>query len=94
VNITDPDAKSKYEELISKRRIVDGCWIYRGHVGDSKIPMTTWKKRSISLRRCMYLIYFSYEEVPGSVYSKCQDPRCFNPEHLTLERPKMRKIYI
>jgi len=94
VNISDPDAKKKYEELVSKMRIVDGCWIWRGHVGDKKTPMTTWKKRSMSLRRCMYLICFSYGGAPDSVYSKCQNPKCFNPEHLTLERPKMRKIYI
>jgi len=94
VGISDPEAKKKYFELISNRRVVDGCWEWRGPLSRKKIPMTTWKKKSITIRRCIYLLYYSYEEVPATVYSQCQNPRCFNPEHLTLERPKMRKIYI
>ena len=92
MHIEPEERLRKYKELLTQRRIIDGCWEWTGHFQNKKIPMTTWRKKSMTVRRCMFFLSYIVNGELGSVHSTCQNDKCFKPDHLSLDRPKMRKI--
>jgi len=91
--VDEEEARGKYRELVSKRRLVVQCWDWLGPKQKGKIPMTSFRKRCISVRKCMYLIMNRVDECSSPVYNTCGNPLCFNPDHLTVERPKNRRFH-
>ncbi len=88
----EEEACSKYRELIDKRRLIDGCWVWTGPRQRGKVPVTCFRKKCITVRRCMYLLINRLDTFPSPVYNACGNGLCFNPEHLTVERPKERQF--
>lgn len=83
----------KFKELSESKTIRGGCWIWNGTRQRGKPPTTTWKTKTMTVRKCMYLIVNGIVYEPKSVHTTCGNLRCINPDHLTLELPKNRNFY-
>ena len=76
----------KYQDLMRFRRIEGDCWIWTGYIR-GKIPMCSWKNKVMSVRKCIYLLVNNTTYEPNPIYCTCGNLSCFNPEHLSFERP-------
>lgn len=47
----------------------------------------------MTVRKCMYLLMNGTTYEPNHVFSACGNLYCFNPDHITLERPAKRQFY-
>jgi len=47
----------------------------------------------MSVRKCMYMIMNGLSELKERVHTTCGNLFCFNPDHLTTERPDKRHLY-
>lgn len=83
----------KYQDLISFRQKKGDCWEWTGYRQNGKTPKTSWKNKSMTVRKCMYLLINGSKYEPNPVFTTCGNLLCFNPDHLTLERPKIRQFY-
>lgn len=83
----------KFQDLIAFREIKGRCWEWTGYKQNGKIPKTSWKNKSMSVRKCMYLLMHGTTYEPNPVFTTCGNLNCFNPEHITLERPPNRHFY-
>lgn len=83
----------KYQDLISFREISGKCWNWTGYKQNGKTPKCSWKNKSMTVRKCMYLLIHGTLYEPNPVYTTCGNLNCFNPEHLTLEKPNKRHYY-
>lgn len=86
-------ALRKYQDLISFRKIKGKCWEWIGYKQKGKTPKTSWKNKSMGVRKCMYLLMNGITWEPNPVFTTCGNLNCFNPEHITLERPQKRAFY-
>jgi hypothetical protein len=86
-------ALRKFQDLISFRKINHDCWEWTGYKQKGKCPKTSWKNKAMSVRKCMYLLMNDTTYEPNPVFTTCGNLMCFNPEHITLERPKKRQYY-
>jgi hypothetical protein len=80
----------KYHDLLSFRKINRECWEWTGYC-QKGTPRCSWKSKAISVRKCMYLLVNGTTYEPNAVFTTCGNPKCFNPDHITLERPKKRQ---
>lgn len=83
----------KFQDLIKFRKINGACWDWIGYRNKGKTPMTSWKNKVMSVRKCMYLLFHGTNYEPNPVFTTCGNLLCFNPEHITLERPNKRHFY-
>lgn len=83
----------KFQDLIRFRRINGDCWEWTGYKQKGKTPKTSWKNKSMGVRKCMYLLMNGITHHSEPVYTSCGNLLCFNPEHITCERPKIRQFY-
>ncbi len=86
-------ALRKFHDLLKYRKIVRECWEWTGYRGKGKTPRCSWRSKSMSVRKCMYLLFNGTTYEPNYVYTTCGNLLCFNPDHLTLEAPKKRHYY-
>ncbi len=86
-------ALRKYQDLMNFRKINQDCWEWTGYKQKGKTPKTSWKNQGMSVRKCMYMLINGLEYEPKPVFTICGNLLCFNPDHLTLERPKIRQYY-
>ena len=83
----------KYQDLISFRKINGSCWEWTGYKQNGKTPKTSWKNKSMSVRKCMYLLIHGTTYECNPVFTTCGNLNCFNPDHITLNRPNKRQYY-
>lgn len=83
----------KYQDLLAFRRMNRDCWEWTGYRGKTGCPRTSWKNKAMSVRKCMYLLIHGQKYEPNPVFTTCGNLLCFNPDHLTLERPAKRQYY-
>ena len=83
----------KYQDLLTFRRKNRECWEWTGYRGKTGTPRTSWRCKAMSVRKCMYLLMNGLEYEPNPVFTTCGNLLCFNPDHLTLERPEKRHLY-
>jgi len=86
-------ALRKFQDLIKFRKINGDCWEWTGYRQKGRVPKTSWKNKSMGVRKCMYLLMNGTTYEPNPVFTTCGNMMCFNPEHITLERPKNRQFY-
>jgi len=84
---------AKFQDLLRFRKIKNKCWIWTGYRQKGKCPRTSFRSRSMSVRRCMYMLINGLTELDENVHTTCGNLYCFNPEHLTLDRPLKRHFY-
>jgi hypothetical protein len=84
----------KYLDLLSHRKIVNECWEWQGYINKkSKIPMCSWRNKTMTVRKCMYLLTHMSTFEPNLVYASCGNRKCFNPDHIVLGIPPKRNFY-
>lgn len=83
----------KYHDLLRFREVNGSCWEWRGYMQAGKVPKTSWRNKSMTVRKCMYLLMNGITYEPNPVFAKCGNRFCFNPEHITLEKPLNREFY-
>jgi hypothetical protein len=83
----------KFQDLIAFRKIVGDCWEWQGYRQKGKTPKTSWKNKAMTVRKCMYLLINGTTYEPNAVHTTCGNLSCFNPDHITLERPARRHLY-
>jgi hypothetical protein len=83
----------KFQDLIAFRKVVGECWEWQGYKQSGKTPKTSWKNKAMTVRKCMYLLINGTTYEPNSVHTTCGNLNCFNPDHLTLEKPARRVFY-
>lgn len=83
----------KFHDLLKFREINRECWEWIGFKEKGKIPKTSWRNKSMTVRKCMYLLMNGTTYEPNPVFTTCGNLNCFNPDHITLERPKKRQFY-
>jgi hypothetical protein len=83
----------KYEDLLKFRKISGTCWEWQGYKQNGKCPMTSWRNKTMSVRKCMYLIFNGTTYEPNPVHTTCGNLSCFNPDHITIEPPLKRHLY-
>ena len=84
---------AKYQDMLRFRKIQGDCWIWMGYRQKGKCPKTSFKCKSMSVRRCMYMLSNGLDHLDEKVHTTCGNLFCFNPEHLTLETPLKRHLY-
>lgn len=82
----------KYLDLMKFKRINGDCWEWTGYLGRGVTPRTSFRNVAMSVRKCMYMITRLIENLSEIVYTTCGNLLCFNPDHLTLQIPKVRAI--
>lgn len=83
----------KFQDMMKFRKIKGDCWEWTGYLQKGKTPRTSWKNKAMSVRKCMYLLMNGTTYEPNPVFTTCGNLLCFNPDHITLERPKVRQYY-
>lgn len=83
----------KFQDMMKFRKINRDCWEWTGYYQKGKCPKTSWKNKSMTVRKCMYLLMNGSTYEPNPVFTTCGNLRCFNPDHLTLERPSKRQYF-
>lgn len=83
----------KYYDLMAFKDIQGDCWEWTGYKQKGKTPKTSWKNKSMSVRKCMYLLMNDTTYEPNPVFTTCGNLLCFNPDHITLNRPAVRQFY-
>lgn len=86
-------ALRKYQDLIKFRKINRECWEWTGYYQKGKCPKTSWRNKAMTVRKCMYLLMNGITYEPNPIFTTCGNLRCFNPEHLTLQRPVKRHFF-
>lgn len=86
-------ALRKFQDLVSFREIRGSCWNWTGYRGKGGTPRCSWKNKAMSVRKCMYLLVHGTMHEPNPVFTTCGNLDCFNPDHITLERPAKRHFY-
>lgn len=86
-------ALCKYQDMIKFRKMDGECWEWTGYRQKGLLPKTSWNSVSMSVRKCMYLIMNDTTFEPNPVYASCGNRFCFNPDHITLDKPKYKNIY-
>ena len=86
-------ALRKFQDLIKFRKIKGDCWEWTGYMQKGKHPKTSWRSKSMGVRKCMYLLMNGTTYEPNPVFTTCSNMMCFNPEHITIKRPKTRQFY-
>lgn len=84
---------AKFQDLIKFRKMKGDCWIWTGYRQKGTCPKTSFRNKSMSVRKCMYMLINGLTQLDERVYSECGNLYCFNPEHITLECPKFRRYY-
>ncbi len=84
---------AKYQDLIRFRKFKRDCWLWTGYKQKGKCPKTSFRCRSMSVRRCMYMLTNGLTVLNERVHTTCGNLYCFNPEHLTLIAPNPRHFY-
>ena len=73
------------QRILEKRRISDsGCWEFTGLLSDSGYGLTCFNGRNRLVHRLSYEMFCGAFDQSLNVLHKCDNPRCFNPEHLWL----------
>lgn len=83
----------KFQDLLKFRKINGECWEWTGYKQKGKIPKTSWMNKAMGVRKCMYLLVNGTTFEPNPVFTTCGNLNCFNPDHITLERPSKRNLY-
>ena len=83
----------KYKDLLCFRKMNGSCWEWTGYKQKGKVPKTSWKNKAMTVRKCMYLIVNGTTFEPNPVFTTCGNLDCFNPDHITLNRPLQRQLY-
>lgn len=84
---------AKFQDLVRFRKFKRDCWIWVGYRQKGKCPKTSFRSKSMSVRRCMYMLSNGLTELHEKVHTTCGNLYCFNPEHLTLTAPNPRHLY-
>lgn len=83
----------KFQDLIKFRKMNRDCWEWTGYYQKGKCPKTSWRNKAMGVRKCMYLLMNGTTYEPNPVFTTCGNLRCFNPDHLTLQRPDKRQYF-
>ncbi len=83
----------KFHDLLRHRKIDGECWEWTGCLTKGKTPRCSWRSKSMSVRKCMYLLVNGTTYEPNRIYTTCGNLLCFNPDHLTLQSPPKRHYY-
>ena len=75
----------KYQDLLNFRKKNGDCWNWTGYMQGGKTPKTSWKNKSMTVRKCMYMLVNGLIYQDSNVYTSCGNIFCFNPEHLTIK---------
>jgi hypothetical protein len=86
-------ALRKYQDMMKFRKIVNDCWEWTGYYQRGKVAKTSWRNKAMTVRKCMHLLMNGLEEESDAVFTTCGNLRCFNPDHITTERPKKRHFF-
>ncbi len=89
----EESALRKYQDLMRFCKKNGGCWEWTGYRNKSGTPMCSWNSKTMSVRKCMYLLVNGTKFEPNTIYTTCGNLLCFNPDHLTLEPPAKRHYY-
>jgi len=71
-------------DLIQDRSYIDedtGCWVYTGCINQNGYGVITYRKQQWLVHRLIFNKVI-FKELPHSVLHKCDNPPCWNPEHL------------
>lgn len=83
----------KYEDLLKYRKKSGDCWEWTGYRQKNGACKTSWKNKAMTVRKCMYLLIHGTTFEPNCVFTTCGNLLCFNPDHITLQRPEKRHYY-
>lgn len=92
-------ALRKWMDLLKFREIVGECWEWRGYVQKSKkgtlTPKASWRSHTMSVRKITYMVFNGMSpDQKGeidNIYSTCDNPLCFNPDHFSFTVPFKKK---
>jgi len=71
------------EFLLSKRKISGECWIWTGAVNQWGYGQTAWQHRHTMVHRVAACLWKKFDITSQlKVCHSCDQPRCFNPDHL------------
>lgn len=75
---------SVHDRLLVRRTIVNGCWVWSGSLNSKGYGRITVDKRRLLVHRVAWVELRG--ELPDGVgvLHTCDNPPCFNPEHLFL----------
>ena len=75
------------DNILNRRKITEsGCWEYTGFKDDLGYGRLSYRNRQSLVHRVFYFIQVGGFDIYGDicVLHKCDNPPCFNPEHLFL----------
>lgn len=78
------------QEILSHREIdANGCWNWTGASLPNGYGRVSWKGRVVGTHRVAAHVWLSFDlESDFLICHRCDNPRCFNPEHLFVGTPK------
>lgn len=77
------------ELLISKRRLNEYCWEWTGPLNEWGYGQISWHRKHTMVHRVSAVVWMGFDlNDPRKVLHSCDNPRCFNPDHLFLGTDK------
>jgi len=75
------------ERLLKRRKLENDCWIWTGYLDNFGYGRLTWgqsgKKKTWLISRLAYLLWKGPIEEGMNILHSCDNPGCFNPDHLS-----------
>lgn len=70
------------QKLLAKRQIVNSCWEYTGCKSTTGYGRTCYQGVYAYVHRVSYSVFVGKIPNDMCVLHRCDNPKCFNPEHL------------
>lgn len=81
---TDADTFARFMRQVEIGDVPGSCWWWTGNLGDGRYGAFSLNGKSVKAHRWIYELLFG--EVPEGLIMRhrCDQPRCVNPQHLTV----------
>ena len=77
---------TRFNRKLEKREGADGCWLWRGGLSSSKLPIMLAGKKQLAVNRLSYASFCGPIPANHFVRAKCENKHCVRPEHLFITR--------
>lgn len=83
-----PPIRPLRERLLDQREVIGDCWEWQGSYGKDGYGVMSVRRKQKRVHRVAFEVFTEGSAEGRLVCHKCDNPKCFNPDHLFLGTSK------